>query len=108
MSTILLLIQKRENLLLELAGLNHDLNEYSKNPVETVDLLGLKHQHDFTIREIKKIGQQINIFFNSQISNYKQKFFEVEKKITEAISKKEFTINDLPKNHYSLWQDSEN
>ncbi|MBP1224490.1 MULTISPECIES: hypothetical protein [Flavobacterium] len=108
MSTILLLIQKRENLLLELAGLNHDLNEYSKNPVETVDLLGLKHQHDFTIREIKKIGQQINIFFNSQISNYKQKFFEVEKKITEAISKKEFTIHDLPKNHYSLWQDSEN
>ncbi|WP_291151940.1 hypothetical protein [Flavobacterium sp. UBA7680] len=108
MSTILLLIQKRENLLLELAGLNHDLNEYSKNPVETVDLLGLKHQHDFTIREIKNIGQQINVFFNSQISNYKQKFFEVEKKITEAISKKEFTIHDLPKNHYSLWQDSEN
>ncbi|MCR4029364.1 hypothetical protein [Flavobacterium panacis] len=108
MSTILLLIQKRENLLLELAGLNHDLNEYSKNPVETVDLLGLKYQHDFTIREIKNIGQQINVFFNSQISNYKQKFFEVEKKITEAISKKEFTINDLPKNHYSLWQDSEN
>ncbi|KRD57704.1 hypothetical protein ASE40_15175 [Flavobacterium sp. Root935] len=108
MSTILLLIQKRENLLLELAGLNHDLNEYSKNPVETVDLLGLKYQHDFTIREIKNIGQQINVFFNSQISNYRQKFFEVEKKITEAISKKEFTINDLPKNHYSLWQDSEN
>ena len=108
MSTILLLIQKRENLLLELAGLNHDLNEYSKNPVETVDLLGLKYQHDFTIKEIKNIGQQINVFFNSQISNYKQKFFEVEKKITEAISKKEFTIHDLPKNHYSLWQDSQN
>lgn len=108
MSTIILLIQKRENLLLELAGLNHDLNEYSKNPVETVDLIGLKHQHDFTIREITKIGQQINVFFNSQISNYKQKFFEVEKKITEAISKKEFTMHDLPKNHYSLWQDSEN
>ena len=108
MSTIILLIQKRENLLLELAGLNHDLNEYSKNPVETVDLLGLKHQHDFTIREIKQIGQQINVFFNSQISNYKQKFFEIEKKITEAISKKEFTIHDLQKNHYSLWQDSEN
>lgn len=108
MSKILQLIQKRDNLILELASLNHDLNEYSKNPVETVDLIGLKYQHDFVIREIKKIGQQINIFFNSQISNYKQKFFEVEKKITEAISKKEFTINDLPKNHYSLWQDSEN
>ncbi|MGE6352826.1 hypothetical protein ACQKCJ_02995 [Flavobacterium sp. NPDC079362] len=108
MSTILLLIQKRENLLLELAGLNHDLNEYSKNPVETVDLLGLKHQHHFTIREITKIGQQINVFFNSQISNYKNKFFEIEKKITEAVSKKEFTINDLPKNHYSLWQNLEN
>ena len=67
MSTILLLIQKRENLLLELAGLNHDLNEYSKNPVETVDLLGLKYQHDFTMREIKNVGQQINVFFNSQI-----------------------------------------
>ncbi len=108
MSTILLLIQKRENLLLELSGLNHDLNEYSKNPVETVDLLGLKYQHDFTMREIKNVGQQINVFFNSQISNYQQKFFEVEKKITEAISKKEFTIHDLPKNHYSLWQGSEN
>ena len=83
MSTILLLIQKRENLILELAGLNHDLNEYSKNPVETVDLIGLKHQHDFTIREITKIGQQINGYFNSQISNYKNKFFEIEKKITE-------------------------
>ncbi|MFH6996445.1 hypothetical protein ACHRVZ_00855 [Flavobacterium sp. FlaQc-57] len=108
MSTILLLIQKRENLILELAGLNYDLNEYSKNPVETVDLIGLKHQHDFTIREITKIGQQINVFFNSQVSNYKNKFFEIEKKITEAVSKKEFTINDLPKNHYSLWQNLEN
>jgi hypothetical protein len=108
MSTILLLIQKRENLILELAGLNHDLNEYSKNPVETVDLIGLKHQHDFTIREITKIGQQINVFFNSEISNYKNKFFEIEKKITEAVSKKEFTINDLPKNHYLLWQNLEN
>lgn len=108
MSTIILLIQKRENLLMELAGLNHDLNEYSKNPVETVDLIGLKYQHDFTIREITKIGQQINVFFNSQISNYKNKFFEIEKKITEAVSKKEFTINDLPRNHYSLWQNLEN
>ena len=108
MSSILQLIQKRDNLILELAGLNHDLNEYSKNPVETVDLIGLKYQHDFTIREITKIGQQINVFFNSQISNYKNKFFEVEKKITEAVSKKEFTVNDLPKNHYSLWQNLEN
>ena len=108
MSTILLLIQKRENLILELAGLNYDLNEYSKNPVETVDLIGIKHQHDFTIREITKISQQINVFFNSQISNYKNKFFEIEKKITEAVSKKEFTVNDLPKNHYSLWQNLEN
>jgi len=108
MSTIILLIQKRENLLLELAGLNHDLNEYSKNPVETVDLIGLKYQHDFTIREITKVGQQINVFFNSQISNYKNKFFEIEKKITEAVSKKQFSINDLPKNHYLLWQNLEN
>ncbi|WP_343591660.1 hypothetical protein [Flavobacterium sp.] len=108
MSTIILLIQKRENLLLELAGLNNDLNEYSKNPVETVDLISLKYQHQFTITEITKIGQQINAFFNSQISNYKNKFFEVEKKITEAISKKEFTVNDLPKDHYSLWQNLEN
>ncbi|QDW21811.1 hypothetical protein [Flavobacterium sp. KBS0721] len=108
MSAIILLIQKRENLLLELAGLNYDLNEYSKNPVETVDLIGLKHQHDFTIREITKIGQQVNVFFNSQISNYKNKFFEIEKKINKAVSKKEFTINDLPKNHYSLWQNLEN
>lgn len=108
MSTILLLIQKRENLIMELAGLNHDLNEYSKNPVDTVDLLSLKYQHNFTIQEIIKIGHQINSLFNHEISNYKQKFFEVEKKITEAISKKEFTINDLPKNHYSFWQNSEN
>ena len=108
MSTIILLIQKRENLLLELAGLNHDLNEYSKNPVETVDLIGLKYQHDFTIREITKVGRQINVFFNSQISNYKNKFFEIEKKITEAVSKKEFSIKDLPKNHYLLWQNLEN
>jgi hypothetical protein len=106
MSTIQILIQKRENLLLELAGLNHDLNEYSKNPVETVDLLGLKYQHDFTIREIKKIGKQINIFFNSQVSNYKNKFFEIEKKITEAVSKKEFTSKDLPKHHWSMFEDS--
>lgn len=104
MSTIILLIQKRENLLMELAGLNHDLNEYSKNPVETVDLLGLKYQHDFTIREIKKIGQQINIFFNSQISNYKSKFLETEKKITEALSKKEFTVKDLPRYHFSMFE----
>ncbi|TPG37570.1 hypothetical protein [Flavobacterium pectinovorum] len=104
MSTIQILIQKRENLILELAGLNHDLNEYSKNPVETVDLIGLKYQHDFTIREITKIGQQINVFFNSQISNYRSKFFEIEKKITEAVSKKEFTVADLPKYHFSMFE----
>ncbi|MFH7010295.1 hypothetical protein ACHRV5_00400 [Flavobacterium sp. FlaQc-52] len=108
MSTILLLIQKREKLVLELAGLNHDLNEYSKNPVETVDLLGLKYQHDFVIREITKIGQRINLFFNSEISNYKDKFQETEKKIIENQSEKEFTVNDLPKNHYSLWENLEN
>lgn len=106
MSTILLLIQKRENLIFELASLNFDLNEYSKHPVETVDLIQLKFQHDFLIREIQQLAQKINILFNSQVTNYKTKFLEAEKKITEAISKKEFTVNDLPKNHYSLWQNA--
>lgn len=82
MPTIQILIQKRENLLLELACLNYDLNEYSKNPVATVDLIGLKYQHDFIIREITKIGQQINVLFNSQISNSQSKFFKIEKKFT--------------------------
>ncbi|MBO9584666.1 MAG: hypothetical protein J7574_10960 [Flavobacterium sp.] len=104
MSEILKLIQKRENLIFELASLNFDLNEYSKNPVETVDLIGLKYQHDFLIREIQQIAQIINVLSNSQITLYKAKFLEFEKKISEAISKKQFTVNDLPKNHYSLWQ----
>lgn len=106
MSEIVKLIQKRENLIFQLASLNFDLNEYSKNPVETVDLIGLKYQHDFLIKEIQQIAQKINFLFNSQVTNYKSKFFEAEKKITEAISKKEFTVNDLPKNHYSLWQNT--
>lgn len=103
MSTILLLIQKRDNLILELAGLNHDLNEYSKHPVETVDLIQLKYQHSFILKEIQQIAQKINSSFNSEISNYTSKFIETEKKITEAIAKKEFTVNDLPKSHYSLF-----
>ena len=89
MSAILNLIQKRENLISELACLNYHLNEYLKNPVKTVDLIGLKYQHDFTIREIIKIDQQINVILNSQVLNYKSKFSKIEKKINESASKKE-------------------
>lgn len=108
MCKILELIQKRDNLIIELASLNHDLNEYSNYPVETVDLEQLKYQHSFVIKEIQQIAQKINSSFNSQVSNYKNQFIQTEKKITEAVSKKEFTINDLPKNNYSLWQNMGN
>lgn len=105
MSEILKLIQKRENLIFELASLNFDLNEYSKNPVETVDLIGLKYQHDFLIKEIQQIAQKINVLSNSQINLYKTKFLEFEKKISESLSQKQFTVNDLPKHHWSMFQD---
>ena len=103
MSKIIELIQKRDNLILELACLNHDLIEYSKYPVETVNLEQLKYQHSFIIKEIQRIAQQINSSFNSQVSNYKNQFIQTEKKIIEAVSKKEFTINDLPKLHHSFF-----
>ena len=59
MCKILELIQKRDNLIIELACLNHDLNEYSSYPVETVDLEQLKYQHSFVIKEIQQIARKI-------------------------------------------------
>lgn len=105
---IFLFFRIRENLLVQLASLNHDLIEYSKNPVETVDLIGLKYQHSFTLKEIQRVDQQIKTCINSQYLNYKNQFIQTEKKINEAVEKKkEFSVSDLPKNHFSFWQNLE-
>ena len=104
---IFLFYRTRENLLLELASLNHDLSEYSKNPVETVDLIGLKYRHTFILKEIQRVDQRITTCLNSEYLNYKNQFIQTEKKINEAVEKKIFSVNDLPKNHYSFWQNLE-
>jgi hypothetical protein len=103
MATINELNQKRENLLIQIAGVTADLREYTKFPVETVDIEQIKYQYGFILREIKQVDEKLKFILLSQSETLKADFGIIEKEIKETISKKEFTVNDLPKLHFSFF-----
>lgn len=105
MSTIIELTQKRENLLIQIASVTLDLKEYTKYPVETVDVEQIKYQYGFILREIKQIDEKLKFIFLSQSEILKADLQIMDKEIIESISKNRFTVNDLPKNHYSLFNE---
>lgn len=105
MSTISELTQKRELLLVQIACITDDLREYSKYPVETIDIEQIKYQYAFIQREIKQIDDKLKFILLAQSETLITVFQLIDKKIIENIKEKKFTAGDLPKNHYSLFNE---
>jgi hypothetical protein len=105
MTAINELNQKRENLLIQIAGVTADLREYIKFPVETVDIEQIKYQYGFILREIKQLDEKIKFILLSKSETLKADLEIMDKEIKESISEKEFTINDVPKLHWSMFED---
>jgi hypothetical protein len=103
MTTINELTQKREKLLIEIAVVTADLREYIKYPVETVCVEQIKYKYGFILREIKDIDAKLKFIFLSQSETLKTDLVIMDKEVKETISKKEFTVNDLPKLHFSMF-----
>jgi hypothetical protein len=105
MATINELFNKRENLLFQIAGVREDLKEYTKYPVETVDVEQIKYQYDFILREIKEIDEKLKFIFIAQCETLKTDLQLLDKQIKESVSEKKFTVTDLPKLHYSMFDE---
>lgn len=96
--------QKRESLLIQIASVTHDLREFTKHPCETVDVEQIKYQYGFILREIKQIDDCIKFILLSQMETLNVDYKNLETLLQIEQSKTIFTSSDLPKNHYSLWE----
>jgi len=98
--------EKRESLLIEIASVTHDLQEFTKHPCETVDVEQIKYQYGFILREIKKIDDSVKNILLSQMEILNVDFKNLETLLKIEQSKETFSASDLPKNHYSLWENT--
>nr|WP_314896783.1 hypothetical protein [uncultured Flavobacterium sp.] len=105
MATINELTRQRENLLIQIIGVTADLKEYTKFPVETVDVEQIKYQYGFILREIKQIDEKLKFIFLTQSETLKTELQIIDKEIIESISKNRFTVTDLPKLHFSMFDE---
>lgn len=105
MSEITKLLQKKDSLLIQIACLENDINEYINHPVETVSIQQLHYQYDFIIQEILDIDTIINIKFSNQRLSLNLQNSYLKKLTNKATSSIVFTINDVPKIHFSMFED---
>ncbi|TRW98495.1 hypothetical protein [Flavobacterium gawalongense] len=105
MATINELTRKRENLLIQIAGVTADLKEYTKYPVETIDVEQIKYQYGFILREIKDIDEKLKFIFLTQSETLKTDLEIMDKEMIESVAKNRFTVTDLPKLHYSMFDE---
>lgn len=94
MQRILELNQKRDYQYKMLIILKDDIQEFVKNPCETVSVDNLKYQYEFGLREIKNLDDRIRTILLSQIETAKLDLKNLETLL--ALSEKPFHINDLP------------
>jgi hypothetical protein len=100
------LTQKRENLLVEIASVTTDLKEYIKYPVETVCVEQIKYKYGFILREIRDIDAKLRFILLSQSETLKADLDVMDKEVEKSVSEKRFTVNDVPKLHFSMFKDS--
>lgn len=105
MATVFELLQKRDLLYIQIAGVTADLKEYTQFPVETVDIEQIKYQYLFILREIKQADDSLKGIFLAQFETLKFDFELISKKIIENLSEKKFTVGDLPKLHFSMFNE---
>lgn len=106
MATLKELQEQRENLFIQIAVVTHDLIEFTKCPCETVDIEQIKHQYSFILREIKQVDNCIKIILTSQLQTLHTDYKNLETLLQVEQSKIKFDSSYLPKNHYSLWENS--
>jgi hypothetical protein len=99
------LTQKRENLLVEIASVTTDLKEYIKYPVETVCVEQIKYKYGFILREIKDIDAKLRFILLSQSETLKTDLDVMDKEVEKSVSEKRFIVNDVPKLHWSMFED---
>lgn len=104
MSEIEKLLAKKDGLLIEIVCIEDDLKEYINHPVETVSVDQLHYQYDFLVRQIQQIDCSISLEFNKLRYSLDSRNLDLKKLTDKATSQILFTVKDLPKNHYSLWQ----
>ncbi|MGO4770408.1 hypothetical protein ACEN2I_02005 [Flavobacterium sp. W22_SRS_FK3] len=104
MSEIQKLLAKKDGLLIEIACIVEDLNEYVNYPVETVSVDQLHYQYDFIIKEIVKINREINLEHIKHALSFHSQNVELKKLTEKATSSIVFTVKDLPKLHFSMFE----
>ncbi|PWB22553.1 hypothetical protein [Flavobacterium sp. HTF] len=105
MSEITRLLAKKDGLLIQIACLVTDLREYINNPVETVSIDQMHYQYDFIIKEIQEIDRKIYSEFNKQSLFFKSQNLDLKKLTQKATASIVFTVNDVPKLHWSMFPD---
>lgn len=103
--TIQELQTKRETLIIQITVIKDDLREYTKFPVDTVDVEQIKYQYSYILREIKEIDYKIKTILLSTSTSLNDDFAILKSKVIEKQKEKVFTIDDLPKKHYSFFDE---
>lgn len=97
---------KRDYVVKQIQWLVFEYRDYLKNPVETVCLDSIKYQLDFNFRELKEIDFKLK----NDLQHYSSLLKSVDDLYQQVLIKQKdyqpFSVSDLPKYHYSLFQHS--
>ena len=104
MSEITNLLAKKDGLLIQIACLVDDLREYINYPVETVSVDQMHYQYDFIIKQIQEIDRKICFEFTKQRLFFNSQNMDLKKLTDKATSSIVFTVKDLPKFHFSMFE----
>lgn len=105
MATLKELQEKRENKLIEIASIRHDLKEYTNYPCESVDIEQIKYQYGFVFNEIKQIDNQIKTIILSEMESLSADFknlktlLEIEQKKTSVL------VSELPEKKPNMFKE---
>ncbi|CAD0006559.1 hypothetical protein [Flavobacterium salmonis] len=105
MCAIQKLLSKKDGLLIQIACIVNDLREYCSYPVETVSVNQLHYQYDLIIKEIRQIDRKLYELFNKQTLFFESQNFQLKKLTDKATSEILFTVKDLPKHHWTMFED---
>ncbi|MBF2709979.1 hypothetical protein [Flavobacterium soyangense] len=94
MSDLEILLVKRDAKYFSLVCLKYEINQYIKNPVETVSIDNLKNQYSFVLREINNFDNAIKTNILTQIEWAKRDLKNLETQLSLIPSP--FDVNDLP------------
>lgn len=104
MSTIVELNGVRQMLLVQISTIIADLKEFTQSPCETVNVEQIKYQYQFVLRQIVETDNKIKTIILAQMQALKVDYRNLEIQL-ELLEKDKFSVLDLPKYHYSMFND---